>query len=121
MKEKNKIQFFRILRIVLYALLLLVFLLLSPEQLENAPVICLFRNCFHLPCPSCGATRALVYMLHFQWQEAFSLNPLFTACLYPIAFLFCLQDLYTILVPFLMKKKHSLSMIEYLLWGKRQW
>lgn len=37
---------------------------------------CLIRHFLHIPCPSCGSTRAVQAMFHGQWMEALHYNPL---------------------------------------------
>lgn len=37
---------------------------------------CLIRNLYHIPCPSCGSTRAVMALLQGNFGEAFSWNPL---------------------------------------------
>lgn len=47
-------------------------------------VVCWFHNATGIPCPSCGATRAFVQMIHGHFVEGFAYNPLgavfFIAC-----------------------------------------
>jgi Protein of unknown function (DUF2752) len=38
--------------------------------------VCLFKNITGLPCPSCGTTRALIYIMKGQFFDAFNINPL---------------------------------------------
>ena len=40
---------------------------------------CLIRLYTGWSCPGCGATRALHALLHFRFEEAWRLNPLWTA------------------------------------------
>lgn len=37
---------------------------------------CLFRYIFHIPCPSCGTTRAVRAVFHGEWLESLYFNPL---------------------------------------------
>ncbi|TNM38439.1 DUF2752 domain-containing protein [Nocardioides albidus] len=46
--------------------------LLSPEHIEDGPVVCPFRRLTGLPCPGCGLTRSWVYAAHGWWREAFT-------------------------------------------------
>jgi hypothetical protein len=48
--------------------------LLSPEHIEDGPVICPFRALTGLPCPGCGLTRSWVYAAHGWWRESFASN-----------------------------------------------
>ena len=42
-------------------------------------VLCPFRRLADLPCPDCGATRAVLYILHGDIQSSFRMNPLVAA------------------------------------------
>ncbi|MDZ5619344.1 DUF2752 domain-containing protein [Nocardioides bizhenqiangii] len=48
--------------------------LLSPDHIEDGPVLCPFRALTGLPCPGCGLTRSWVYAAHGWWQESFAAN-----------------------------------------------
>lgn len=54
---------------------LVVACLLSPDHIEDGPVICPFRNLTGLPCPGCGLTRSWVYLTHGRLGDGFSANP----------------------------------------------
>lgn len=49
--------------------------LLSPDHIEDGPVLCPFRALTGLPCPGCGLTRSWVYAAHGWWRESFASNP----------------------------------------------
>lgn len=120
MDKKEKLLWgFRLGRIIIYLGLTVFLLSLTPGDTEATRVLCLFRNFFQVACPSCGATRALVLLFHCRWQEAFAMNPLFTACLYPIAFSLIAQDLFFTAAG-LLKKRTSFSLLEYLFTGRKQ-
>jgi hypothetical protein len=38
--------------------------------------LCLFKYLTHLPCPTCGSTRAVLAILHGQIIKGFAFNPL---------------------------------------------
>jgi hypothetical protein len=40
------------------------------------PGACLFKALTHMPCPSCGATRAMILFLHGNIGKSLHLNPL---------------------------------------------
>lgn len=48
--------------------------LLSPDHIEDGPVLCPFRALTGLPCPGCGLTRSWVYAAHGWWRESFAAN-----------------------------------------------
>jgi hypothetical protein len=37
---------------------------------------CVFAHVFHIPCPGCGSTRAVVALLHGDLHGVFEYNPL---------------------------------------------
>lgn len=49
--------------------------LLSPDHIEDGPVVCPFRRLTGLPCPGCGLTRSWVYAAHGWWRESFASHP----------------------------------------------
>jgi len=42
---------------------------------------CVFKGLTGIPCPTCGATRSVVYLSHGDILSAFTMNPLITLCL----------------------------------------
>jgi hypothetical protein len=38
--------------------------------------VCLFKRITTLPCPSCGATHSIMYLIHGDFNRAFMENPL---------------------------------------------
>jgi hypothetical protein len=49
---------------------------LSRSAHTGTPEVCMFRALTHLPCPSCGATRASVLLIEGKAGESFMMNPL---------------------------------------------
>lgn len=37
---------------------------------------CLFKMVTGIPCPSCGSTRSVIYLLKGNWLQGFYINPL---------------------------------------------
>ncbi|WGX96834.1 DUF2752 domain-containing protein [Nocardioides sp. L-11A] len=65
-----------------------VSLFLSPEHIEDGPIICPFRRLTGLPCPGCGLTRSWVYLTHGWWRDSFlahPFGPLFAAVIIGLA------------------------------------
>lgn len=54
---------------------------------------CLMKQFFHIPCPACGSTRAIVALLHGHLQESLAWNPLGIV-------LFVLLLLLTVVLPY---------------------
>jgi hypothetical protein len=75
------------------ALLLLVAAKFLPF-LSFAPA-CVFRELTHIPCPTCGSTRAGTHLLHGEFFAALTLNPLFTLGLFALLlyFAYCIVTL----------------------------
>ena len=69
--------------------IMLIFLisLLAPPFEQSRFTICLFKNLTGVPCPSCGMTRAFLFLGHGQILRAARLNPL----VLPVAILLLLQ------------------------------
>ncbi|HLX13469.1 MAG TPA: DUF2752 domain-containing protein [Bacteroidota bacterium] len=42
----------------------------------ETPTVCLFKAITGLPCPSCGATRAILLLLHGNFRDSMMMNPL---------------------------------------------
>lgn len=38
------------------------------------------------PCPTCGSTRVILYLLDGHWAQAFQVNPFFFVCLAALTF-----------------------------------
>ncbi len=41
----------------------------------TGPSACLFKRIYHIPCPACGSTRAVMEVFQGHLKEAFMLNP----------------------------------------------
>lgn len=48
---------------------------LTPDGVEDGPVICPFRRLTGLPCPGCGLTRSWVDLAHGQLGASFVQHP----------------------------------------------
>lgn len=42
---------------------------------EEAPITCRFKEVLHIYCPGCGGTRAVYYLLRFDFIGSFLANP----------------------------------------------
>lgn len=81
-------RFFKIFTIIHFSLLMTLFLLLFVyhHPLLSALAMCPTRLFFHIYCPFCGGTRALILLLHGRFITSFLTNPvtlvLAAVCLY---------------------------------------
>lgn len=68
-------------------------LLYSFSQISNhhfsGNSICVFKQISGLPCPSCGTTRSIIYLLEGNFSEGLKVNPLgFISLLFLVVFPF---------------------------------
>lgn len=57
-------------------LALVVALALELPQVQEGPILCVFRLSFGVPCGGCGLTRATVALVHGEWRAALGFNVL---------------------------------------------
>ena len=43
---------------------------------HDVPSVCMIKNVSGYPCPACGISRSIVYLLHGEVSQAFMTNPL---------------------------------------------
>lgn len=84
---------FRILRIVFYLALLLFFALLPYEAAAEGIFRCP-STLAGFQCPGCGVTRAMTLLMHGRFGEAWEMNQVFCAVLFPGFLLTAVQDTY---------------------------
>jgi hypothetical protein len=46
------------------------------EAITENSTLCLFRKVTGIPCPACGTTHSIIYIIHGHLLEAFKANPL---------------------------------------------
>ena len=51
---------------------------------------CLIYSLFHIPCPSCGMTRAWIAALQLDFAQAFSFHPMFWSV--PILYIYIVRQ-----------------------------
>ncbi len=70
-ESKKKIKIAVLFLVVVAVISIIVNLLTDGEG-----TICIISNTTGVPCPSCGLTRSVIYMLQFKFKEAFLYHPL---------------------------------------------
>ena len=45
------------------------------QQGKNAVDICMMKLITKIPCPSCGSTRSVLYLMHGDFSQALYINP----------------------------------------------
>lgn len=53
-------------------------------------VPCVIDYLFHIPCPGCGMTRAVISAINFDFIAAFGFHPMFWSV--PVIFLYLIAD-----------------------------
>lgn len=97
---------FAFIRVISY--LLIIYMIYSLLK-NNTRFVCSWNEKFGITCPSCGATRATLYIVKGDILKAVAYNPIYTALIFPIIFIFILDDiLYLILRMFKVTDKNSL-------------
>jgi hypothetical protein len=43
---------------------------------QTGPTLCIWKKLLGIPCPGCGLTRGVCFLVHGRWIEAVSFNPL---------------------------------------------
>ena len=54
----------------------LVWLLVNLLAKGSVPTVCLFNNITGIPCPTCGTTDSITYLINGNIISAFNINPL---------------------------------------------
>ena len=108
---KNQ-KIFRLLRIVFY-ILAFFYLLFSEVKEEYTFIFCPSKSLFDIDCYLCGMTRAFILSFHFNFIDAFRLNPL-VIIFYPMLILLAIQDTFIIVKDKILKKENT-SFLEYLI------
>lgn len=62
----------------------------DPSDKEELFLSCPSKTFFHLNCPGCGSQRMIHSLLHFEFGQAFSYNPLLFISL-PLVAVLCFQ------------------------------
>jgi len=110
---QRKISTARRVRLLFYAGILLFFLLLPREAVENGPVRCPAAF-WGRQCPFCGITRAMTCLMKGDFSGAYAYHSVFTAVLFPLFLFFAGQDCFVIF------RRRPLSLVEYLWRGDRR-
>lgn len=102
---------FSYIRLLLYIFLLLLVLFI---YWFGFPYIgCYWNETYGILCPSCGVSRAIIAILHFNFSLAIRHNLLFTCIVFPLFALLLLNDIYIILKRLFFSQK-DISWLEIL-------
>ncbi|WP_416388413.1 DUF2752 domain-containing protein [Holtiella tumoricola] len=95
-----------LLRLFCYLLIIPLGFIASHTSLANES-ICYWYTHYNLLCPMCGGTRSFIHFITFQFQQAYSYNPVLTLSVYPIMAFLVLQDSYTIIANHFFSRNQS--------------
>jgi len=68
--------FYKLGKIIFFPVCIILILLyhLTASQFLSLPECIILKN-YHIYCPGCGATRALFYLVHLNFQKSFLYHP----------------------------------------------
>ena len=73
MSKKNLYTFLLLLSLAGY--IWIAWNVIDTSKKKSTPDFCLFKTVTHIPCPSCGTTRAIVLLVNGQIKNSFMTNP----------------------------------------------
>lgn len=74
---KNRDRLYLILLVACSAGYIWTFMNMQVTRTDHLPAeVCLFKYVTNIPCPSCGATRAVVALLSGNYLTALTINPM---------------------------------------------
>jgi hypothetical protein len=68
--------YFIILRLLVYIIIPIALLILPVNFFDHGESICLSKTLLNVECYACGMTRAVMHLIHFDWEDAYFFNPL---------------------------------------------
>lgn len=96
MDRKEKIKKMLVLQLGLILSGVLVILLIETGIIQVLLPPCITREIFGIICPTCGVTRCVTNMIHFNFETAFMYHPTFFILTIYISFLDVIYILYTL-------------------------
>lgn len=105
---KNKIKIYTCIRVIIYIVAIICFLLIAAEKITTH---CYWNDNYNFKCPTCGMTRATICLSNFNIREAIKYNWYYVCVLLPIAGILVFNDVYVILKR-IITKKNEYSIIE---------
>ncbi|MCH2045625.1 MAG: DUF2752 domain-containing protein [Saprospiraceae bacterium] len=89
---QNKYPYLNLLKkgsaILLFALPFLL-LVLPSDYFDKGQSLCLSVVLFEQECPACGLTRALMHLIHMDWEGAYALNKMSFVIFPLLCYLWC--------------------------------
>lgn len=108
--EIRKKRIISLVRVGIYLFIILYVLLLGKNVYMGVD-ICPLHRILGVLCPTCGATRAALSLLHLDIKAALDYNPVYTLGVFPIMAIIVIEDIQTVFVR-LFSKKHRQSIAE---------
>lgn len=99
-------------RLVIWAGIALL-LFFGEEMIQENLLPCFWVQNFGKECATCGATRAVVSILHGDFAGAAAYNPVVAFAFFPIVSFLLVSDLAVLLFRFITKRR-CLSLFEYI-------
>lgn len=83
-------SYWRLIKILGYASLPIVLIILPTDFFDYGGSICLSKSWFGIECYACGMTRATMHLIHLDFQGAWDFNKL-SFLVFPLLILFWLK------------------------------
>ena len=83
----KELLFISLLKCLFFFLFPLIILILPESYFDQGKSICISQLFFHQECLACGMTRACMYLIHFNFEEAFRYNMMSYIALPAVIFL----------------------------------
>lgn len=104
----KKIEIFSYIRLAIYTAAIIAAVMLIKGKITTS---CYWNNRYGILCPTCGMTRATINILKFNFKEAIRYHAVYTCVIFPLAFIWVVNDIYVIIRRWL-QMNEKLSIIE---------
>ena len=76
MTKKQFLSYFLIIKLIGYVIIPLVLLILPADFFDTGDSMCLSIMLLNMECYGCGITRAIMHLIHFDFEMAYAYNAL---------------------------------------------